>query len=100
MMAMDDQESQYIAHKSLREYVENVIDEQLHDLDPAHVRARRRAVLARMQPLRICGGWDESPWPRLEKYCGRFFCITMSEEEAFGTCPECRQRQARRRRAA
>jgi hypothetical protein len=83
---MNDHESQYVAHKSLREYVENVIDEQLHDLDPARVRARRSAVMARLQPLRMCDG------------CGRSFYITTPEEVLFNACPQCRQRQARRRR--
>jgi hypothetical protein len=31
-------------HKSLKHYVENVIDEQLHDLDPGRVRAWRRCL--------------------------------------------------------
>jgi hypothetical protein len=33
--------------KSLMQYVANVINEQLHELDPERVRARRRAEAAR-----------------------------------------------------
>jgi len=73
-------------HKSLKQYVENVIEEQLHDLDPVRVRARRRTALNRLQPLRVCND------------CRRSFHITTLEEAPFNACPECRQRQARRRR--
>jgi hypothetical protein len=46
-MASDDESPEHL--KSLRQHVLNVVDEQLYDLDPVRVRARRRreAALAR-----------------------------------------------------
>jgi hypothetical protein len=58
--------------RALCEYVRNVIDEVLHDLDPARVRARRRlhAMLARCanvteydsQPARQAKPNLPNPW--------------------------------------
>jgi len=40
-------------HRALLEYVGNIVDEQLHDLDPARVqgRAQLRAMLTRCRQL-------------------------------------------------
>jgi hypothetical protein len=78
----------------------NIIEETIHDLDPARVRARRSAVMARLQPLRICGGWEHAPGPRPLVYCGREFYIMTPDEHPFDTCPECRKQEVRRRRQA
>jgi hypothetical protein len=46
------------SRKTLMDYVANVIDEQLHDLDPVRIRARRRAQIAarEMCPFEPLGG--------------------------------------------
>jgi len=57
----------------------NIIEETIHDLDPARVSARKRAQLARLSPLRTC------------EVCKTGFWITTVAEAPlrFHTCPRC-----------
>jgi hypothetical protein len=59
--------------------VVNIVDEILHDFDPARVRARKRAQLARLSPLRTC------------EVCKTGFWITTMAEGPlrFHTCQHC-----------
>jgi len=81
----------YAALRSTGIYVENVIDEQLHDPDPVCVRARRCLAYMLLSPLRLCGGWDGQPGGR-RSGCGREFWITSTDD---ALCPRCQRRQAR-----